>query len=60
MLASLSKFKNVILQGANLTGMKGIEEADIESINLGTIEKPIMLEGEQAKAWIMKQANVNL
>ncbi|WP_411344069.1 pentapeptide repeat-containing protein [Paenibacillus sp. WLX1005] len=57
---TVSKFKNVLLQGANLTGMKGIEEADIESINLGTVEEPIMLEGEKAKHWMVEQANLNL
>lgn len=56
----VSRFKNVLLQGSNLTGMKGIEEADIESINLGTVEEPIMLEGEKARHWMMEQANLNL
>ncbi|WP_411344073.1 pentapeptide repeat-containing protein [Paenibacillus sp. WLX1005] len=55
----MSLFDHVLLQGANLAGMKGIEEADIESINLGTVEEPIMLEGEQAKYWMLEQANLH-
>jgi uncharacterized protein YjbI with pentapeptide repeats len=49
-----SVFKDVLLKGAKLTGLKGLEEAFIESINIGTPESPILLEGEEAREWFIK------
>ncbi|TCW39065.1 pentapeptide repeat protein [Laceyella sacchari] len=50
-----SYFEGVLLKGAKLTGIKGIEEANIKSINIGTPECPILLEGEKARQWFINR-----
>lgn len=50
---SYSWFKRVLLKGTKLIGVKGIEEALIKSINIGTPESPIILEEEEARQWIL-------
>ena len=48
----LASFEGVLLNGAILTGVRGIEEAFIKSINIGTVEEPILLMGEEAREWL--------
>jgi uncharacterized protein YjbI with pentapeptide repeats len=45
-------FKGVLLNGAKLTGIRGIEEAFIKSINIGTPEQPVILISEEARKWL--------
>ncbi|MFT9820052.1 pentapeptide repeat-containing protein [Lysinibacillus sp. NPDC056185] len=52
----LATFESVLLNGAILTGIRGIEEAFIKSINIGTQEKPIILTGEEAKKWLQNNS----
>nr|WP_276523214.1 pentapeptide repeat-containing protein [Lysinibacillus fusiformis] len=52
----LATFESVLLNGAILTGIRGIEEAFIKSINIGTAEKPIILMGEEARKWIQNKS----
>ncbi|MEK4171384.1 pentapeptide repeat-containing protein [Lysinibacillus sp. FSL L8-0312] len=52
----LAMFERVLLNGAILTGICGIEEAFIKSINIGTPEKPIMLMGKEARIWIQNNS----
>ncbi|WCH46218.1 pentapeptide repeat-containing protein [Lysinibacillus sp. OF-1] len=52
----LAMFERVLLNGAILTGICGIEEALIKSINIGTPEKPIMLMGKEARIWIQNNS----
>ncbi|SFC83179.1 Pentapeptide repeat-containing protein [Bacillus sp. 491mf] len=51
---SLSRFENTLFSGATLENIKGIEEAFFHSINIGTLEQPILLEREQAKKWVIE------
>lgn len=53
---SSSSFKGVLLKGAHLKGIKGIEDAFIKSINIGTSESEILLEGEEAKEWLISNS----
>ncbi|WP_242217401.1 pentapeptide repeat-containing protein [Bacillus cereus group sp. BfR-BA-01380] len=53
---SCSRFKEVLLNGVTLKNIKGIEEAHFVSINIGTLEQPILLEQEQAKKWIIENS----
>ncbi|WP_232699734.1 pentapeptide repeat-containing protein [Brevibacillus daliensis] len=48
----LATFERVLLNGAKLTGIRGIEEAFIKSINIGTPEQPNILVGEEARKWL--------
>ncbi|GGI11633.1 pentapeptide repeat-containing protein [Gottfriedia solisilvae] len=48
----LATFEGVLLNGAKLTGIRGIEEAFIKSINIGTLEQPVILIGEEARNWL--------
>lgn len=48
----LATFENVLLKGAKLTGIRGLEEAFIKSINIGTPEQPNILIGEEARKWL--------
>jgi uncharacterized protein YjbI with pentapeptide repeats len=50
---SVSVFEDVLIKGAKLTDIRGIDNAYIKSINIGTPENPIMLEGDKAKEWLM-------
>ncbi|WP_078552220.1 pentapeptide repeat-containing protein [Bacillus alkalicellulosilyticus] len=52
----LATFESVLLNGAILTGIRGIEEAFIKSINIGTAEKPIILMGEEARKWLQNKS----
>ena len=52
----LATFERVLLNGAILTGIHGLEEAFIRSINIGTPEKPIILTGEEAKKWLQNNS----
>lgn len=56
---SFSSFKGVLLKGTDLTGIKGIEEAFIESINLGTLENAVILEGEEGKKWLIDSSRTD-
>lgn len=51
---SASRFKKTLFNGAILKNIKGIDEAYFHSINIGTLEEPILLEEEQAKKWIIE------
>lgn len=52
----LATFESVLLNWAILTGIRGIEEAFIKSINIGTAEKPIILMGEEARKWLQNKS----
>ncbi|MCM2588063.1 pentapeptide repeat-containing protein [Rossellomorea marisflavi] len=52
----LASFEGVLLNGAILTGVRGIEEAFIKSINIGTVEEPILLMGEEAGEWLQNKS----
>lgn len=52
----LASFEGVLLNGAKLTGIRGIEEAFIKSINIGTPEQPVILKGEEAKKWLQENS----
>ncbi|WP_152392598.1 pentapeptide repeat-containing protein [Paenibacillus guangzhouensis] len=49
---SSASFKGTLLKGAELSGITGIEDALIKSINIGTSENPIILEDEEAARWL--------
>lgn len=51
---SVSTFKDTLLNGVTLKGIKGIEEAFFQSINIGTPEKPLLLEKEEARRWFLE------
>jgi len=53
---SLSSFEGTLLKGANLAGIKGLEDAFISSINIGTSENPIILVGEKAREWLQNKS----
>ncbi|NMO94999.1 pentapeptide repeat-containing protein [Paenibacillus lemnae] len=48
----LATFERVLIKGAKLTGVRGLEEAFIKSINVGTSEQPNILVGEEARKWL--------
>ncbi|OMD79251.1 pentapeptide repeat-containing protein [Paenibacillus odorifer] len=48
----LATFKGALLKGAILTGVRGLKEAFIKSINIGSPEQPNILVGEEAKKWL--------
>ncbi|MGO4527467.1 pentapeptide repeat-containing protein [Paenibacillus sp. 2TAF8] len=50
---SVSSFKETLLNGVTLKRIKGIEEAFFRSINIGTAEKPVLLEKEKARKWFL-------
>ncbi|MEK4662685.1 pentapeptide repeat-containing protein [Priestia sp. FSL H7-0729] len=52
---SVSTFKDTLLNGVTLKGIKGIEEAFFQSINIGTPEKPLLLEKEEARRWFLRK-----
>ncbi|OAB42112.1 pentapeptide repeat-containing protein [Paenibacillus glacialis] len=56
---SSSSFKGVLLKGAKLSGIKGLEDAFIKSINIGTPEIPILIEGEEAVQWIINNCSTD-
>lgn len=45
-------FDKTVMRGVTMKYMKGIPRAKYKSINIGTVEEPIILEGEKAKEWI--------
>lgn len=49
-----SFFEDVLVKGASFRNVRGIENANIISINIGTPEEPITLDKEQAKGWIFE------
>ena len=51
---SMATFEEALLNGVKLKNIEGIEEAHFKSINIGTIQKPILLRLEKAKEWILK------
>lgn len=54
---SVAAFEETVLNGVTLKNIKGIEEAHIKSINIGTLEKPIFLKSEEAKKWMLEKCN---
>lgn len=50
----LATLERVLLKGAKLTGLRGLEEAFIKSINIGTPEEPNILVGEEAIEWLQE------
>ncbi len=44
-----------MFKGAQLKGVTGLEEASIRSINIGTVEQPDILAGEEARNWLIQQ-----
>ncbi|PZM63160.1 pentapeptide repeat-containing protein [Paenibacillus dendritiformis] len=54
---SLSTFEGVLFQGAQLSGIKGLNEAFIQSINIGTPENPLLLYEQDAKEWLLRQSS---
>ncbi|AMM93248.1 pentapeptide repeat-containing protein [Peribacillus simplex] len=51
----LSTFEGVLLKGAKLGGIRGLEEAFIKSVNIGTPEHPIILKGEEGRQWLINE-----
>lgn len=51
---SRASFDETIVRGIKLKNIIGFEEAQIESINIGTYEKPQLLYGEEARAWFQE------
>ncbi|WP_042473851.1 pentapeptide repeat-containing protein [Bacillus ndiopicus] len=49
---SESTFEVVMLKGAILKGVRGLEEAFIKSINIRTTERPNILVGGEAREWL--------
>ncbi|AOK91132.1 pentapeptide repeat-containing protein [Paenibacillus polymyxa] len=56
---SVATFEETLLSGVILKNIKGIEEAHIKSINIGTLEKPILLKSEEAKKWMLEKCEVS-
>lgn len=54
---SMATFEDVIFNGVRLKMIKGIEEANFISINIGTVDEPILLKAENAKKWFEKNAD---
>ncbi|WP_342551854.1 pentapeptide repeat-containing protein [Paenibacillus sp. FSL R7-0652] len=52
---SVSTFKDALLNEVKLKSIKGIEEAFFQSINIGTPEKPVLLEKEEARKWFLEK-----
>ncbi|MCP3776150.1 pentapeptide repeat-containing protein [Paenibacillus sp. MZ04-78.2] len=52
---SVATFEETLFNGVTLKNIKGIEEAHFESINIGTLEKPILLKSEKAKEWVLEK-----
>ncbi|MDP9699627.1 uncharacterized protein YjbI with pentapeptide repeats [Paenibacillus intestini] len=52
---SVSTFKDTLLNKVTLKSIKGIEEAFFQSINIGTPEKPVLLEKEEARKWFLEK-----
>ncbi|MCP1421922.1 uncharacterized protein YjbI with pentapeptide repeats [Paenibacillus xylanexedens] len=52
---SVSTFKDTLLNGVTLKSIKGTEEAFFQSINIGTPEKPLLLEKEEARRWFLEK-----
>ncbi|MEK3824253.1 pentapeptide repeat-containing protein [Paenibacillus sp. FSL K6-1558] len=52
---SVSTFKDTLLNEVVLKSIKGIEEAFFQSINIGTPEKPVLLEKEEARKWFLEK-----
>ncbi|WP_028558684.1 pentapeptide repeat-containing protein [Paenibacillus pinihumi] len=55
----LATFERVLVKGAKLTGVRGLEEAFIKSINIGTPEQPNILVGEEARKWLQDNSLSN-
>lgn len=55
----LATFESVLLNGAILTGIRGIEEAFIKSINIGSLAHPIILTDEKARIWLRDKSMNN-
>jgi len=51
----LATFERVLLKGARLMGLRGVSEAFVKSINIGTTEQPIIIRDEEARQWILDQ-----
>jgi uncharacterized protein YjbI with pentapeptide repeats len=49
--------RGVRLQGATLHGLRGIEQAQILSIDIGSADAPELLEGDAAVAWLLAASN---
>jgi len=49
-------FEETLLKGVILKNIKGIEEAHFQSINIGTLDQPILLKSEEAKKWVVEIA----
>lgn len=52
---SAASFEETLLGGATLKYITGIEEAHVKSINIGTRKKPILLNSDEAKKWMMEK-----
>ncbi|MBU5316073.1 pentapeptide repeat-containing protein [Clostridium bornimense] len=53
---SSTTFEGVLINGAKLSGVKGILEATIKSIDVGTRENPIIIEGNQAVQCLLSRS----
>lgn len=56
---SVATFEETLLSGVTLKNIIGIEEAHIKSINIGTLEKPILLKSDEAKKWMLEKCEVS-
>ncbi|AIQ19741.1 hypothetical protein H70357_25760 [Paenibacillus sp. FSL H7-0357] len=56
---SVASFEETLLNGVTLKNITGIEEAHFRSINIGTLENPILLKSEQAKEWVLEKCEIS-
>ncbi|MGP3784348.1 pentapeptide repeat-containing protein [Paenibacillus sp. 1A_MP2] len=56
---SVATFEESLLSGVTLKNIKGIEEAHIKSINIGTLDNPILLKSDEAKKWMLEKCEVS-
>ncbi len=50
-----TKFNETILNGVSMKKITGFDKAIFKSINIGTAEEPVILEGEQAREWVRER-----
>ena len=53
---SEARFEGVLFYGVTLRNIKGIEEANFHSINIGSADKPQILKGQEARDWLRMKA----
>jgi uncharacterized protein YjbI with pentapeptide repeats len=57
---SEARFEGVLFYGVTLRNIKGIEEANVQSIHVGSDDKPIILKGQEARDWLRMKAEESI